>query len=536
MQWGKAIPLDESDQNLLFKLVQSQNIPPGLASQLKTIMAAASGIDFASGVKALEILERFVSNSRDAAIQTVRDKIAPSFYYRYLIINRPTLAKYDGYGFYHRKVTRSLINTDNTTKNWKLTFKGGFNQKLVLFSNSPSFVTYADLMFLCQVPRAMEEAKQQYDERDIINVPELSSDIKNPYPITDNRGKIRVTSFVRYFDTELIISNDSKNYKTYVRVYVCQMKNMKNCNQRLNLTIDELLVEMNDELIDPLRRSLRQTEILHPLPLDEAEETFAKEMYISTSASILDFQSIQENINILSTIDLTLKPSDKGTIHITHNMTKGINIVELSRYAENMDCSKESVLNCKNTRACATTFFIMEVIGSYGAEIVNKKDDEDRKTGTAPFQIRLRQKLSVTFKKNIKDPMRGGDIPYFDVDMDETNEMISNDYENQFQTRKGTDFNIDFKDLDIDGNKPKAKYNLSVDATSMLTNFGDIARTALNNPYMDDKEAEKYRSKSGENVVKLPKQTKPVNMTFDDVVNDLSEDNDIDIDGEEYDR
>ena len=36
--------------------------------------------------------------------------------------------------------------------------------------------------------------------------------------------------------------------------------------------------------------------------------------------------------------------------------------------------------------------------------------------------------------------------------------------------------------------------------------------------------------------VKLPKQTKPVNMTFDDVVNDLSEDNDIDIDGEEYDR
>ena len=103
----------------------------------------------------------------------------------------------------------------------------------------------------------MEEAKQQYDERDIINVPELSSDIKNPYPITDNRGKIRVTSFVRYFDTELIISNDSKNYKTYVRVYVCQMKNMKNCNQRLNLTIDELLVEMNDELIDPLRRSLR---------------------------------------------------------------------------------------------------------------------------------------------------------------------------------------------------------------------------------------------------------------------------------------
>ena len=53
-------------------------------------------------------------------------------------------------------------------------------------------------MFLCQVPRAMEEAKQQYDERDIINVPELSSDIKNPYPITDNRGKIRVTSFVRY--------------------------------------------------------------------------------------------------------------------------------------------------------------------------------------------------------------------------------------------------------------------------------------------------------------------------------------------------
>ena len=41
------------------------------------------------------------------------------------------------------------------------------------------------------------------------------------------------------------------------------------------------------------------------------------------------------------------------------------------------------------------------------------------KTGTAPFQIRLRQKLSVTFKKNIKDPMRGGDIPYFDVDMDE---------------------------------------------------------------------------------------------------------------------
>ena len=144
---GKAIPLDESDQNLLFKLVQSQNIPPGLASQLKTIMAAASGIDFASGVKALEILERFVSNSRDAAIQTVRDKIAPSFYYRYLIINRPTLAKYDGYGFYHRKVTRSLINTDNTTKNWKLTFKGGFNQKLVLFSNSPSFVTYADLMF-----------------------------------------------------------------------------------------------------------------------------------------------------------------------------------------------------------------------------------------------------------------------------------------------------------------------------------------------------------------------------------------------------
>ena len=60
-----------------------------------------------------------------------------------------------------------------------------------------------------------------------------------------------------------------------------------------------------------------------------------------------------------------------------------------------------------------------------------------------------------------------------------TNEMISNDYENQFQTRKGTDFNIDFKDLDIDGNKPKAKYNLSVDATSMLTNFGDIARTCF---------------------------------------------------------
>lgn len=525
---NKAVPLDEKLQNNLFKQIDAGNLPPGFANQISTMIQMASGIDFASGLKALEIIERFIGNSRDAAIQTVRDKIAPSFYYRFLIINRPTLKKYDGNAFYHRQVTRDILDTDidanSSAKRWKLTFKGGFNQKLVLIFNSPSFTTYADLMFFCQVPRAINQAKTEYDERENFENLAEFSDLKNPYPISDTRGKIRITSFIRAFHTELNISNDSKNYKTYVRVYVCQMKNMKNCNQRVNLTTSELIQEMNDELIDPLRRSLKQRQILHPLPVSKEEDSsdFAKEMYISTNATILDFQSVQENVNILSVLDYTLKPTDKGTVHITHNMTRGIDLVELSRYGENMECDPKTIENCPSTKACATTFFMMEIIGSYGAELVNKKDDEDRKTGTAPFQIRIREKISVTYKKNIKDPQRGGDVPYFDVNLDEDNEMITSPYEDQFQTKKGSDFNIDFKDIDIDGTKPKAKYNLSVDATSMVTNFGDIVRNTLGDNTIDDRKASNFQG-DGTNpggAVKLPKnftsyKNETISETFD---------------------
>lgn len=269
------------------------------------------------------------------------------------------------------------------------------------------------------------------------------------------------------------------------------MKSYTNCENRYNKTIGEVIRSMDKELNDPLRSSLKQKQILHPIPVTTDNTEFAREIYVSPDASILQFQSFREHINVLNYYDFLLKPSDKGSIYVKHHFPKAVNLVELNRYAENdqkcTDPDKRST--CPSTSAPALTFFVVEVKGSDGAEIRHRTDRSDRQNGSAPVEFRISEKIDIFYKRD-KDVT--SDTPVYEIGTDETDEMITSDYEKLFQSTTSTPYHKDFEDIDIDGTNQQAKYILSTDL-SPISNFGDIIRSKMNNGNITDLEAEDYR-------------------------------------------
>lgn len=495
----KLGPISERDQITFKEIAQKLNVPREVIGIFTTALKAANGVDFANGIEMLTMLTKFMGTAKDASNQLTRDTINPHYYTYHTAINSPpTEAKYLANAYHYRKSKRVLLDTEvfsTATKPRKvnLFYRCGFNQKLILIFNHSSFLTFQDLIQLTKCEEAVKEAllkRKKFTNKKILPPKE---GVKNLYPITDPIGKIHALSFINRVETKLTISNDSKSYKNYTKVYLCQMKSYTNCANRYNKTVDEIIRTMDEELKDPLRSSVKQTQVLHPIPVMTDNTEFAREIFLSTDASITKFQCFQENINILQTYQFTLRPSDKGIINVRHNFPYACDLIELNRYAENdencPDPNKRST--CASTLAPALTFFIIESLGSNGAEIRHRTDRGDRQTGTAPLEIRIAEEIVIYYKRDQNEVV---DQPVYEVAVDEYDTMITSEYEQNFQTLTSVPYNKDINDIDLDGTNPNADYILSVDNNS-LVNFGDIVRARLNDPSVTDREAEQYRDR-----------------------------------------
>ena len=196
--------------------------------------------------------------------------------------------------------------------------------------------------------------------------------------------------------------------------------------------------------------------------------------------SITDSQIIKDNVDIIETYYLELKPSEKGIITVRHNFTKGIDLYDLKRYSEGpKDCDM-----C--LEAPALTFFIIEGVGSSNAEILEIKDRDNRYNGSAPIKLRLEETIDMHFKRIKNEPT---DVPASVIFMEDDRDFIDKELSEMFSPAKQTAFNVNIELIDVDGTNPDAKWMLSQDQNSLVS-YAESLRHNFKDPSISFKDAQ----------------------------------------------
>ena len=430
----------------------------------------------------LPLLTKFLATSSDPMIPNKADSVRIQIHQYYTVFNRKIQLRYDGENSQlYKKSSRTVLDTKrnyaSSKKRKHLRAGAGFNQKLILIMDQDSYVSYHNLFKLTECHTEIIKAEHFYGK---YRKNSYSQILPGETPKVEYQ-KIQCHSIVRYFVTQLFINNDSKAYKAYLKVHLVSFKNYRNClTGRGTLTTQELIDCLFSEIKDPTRKSMKNKEIIFNEMESQENNKFMKKILVEPYTSITDSQIIKDNVDIIETYYLELKPSEKGIITVRHNFTKGIDLYDLKRYSEGpKDCDM-----C--LEAPALTFFIIEGVGSSNAEILEIKDRDNRYNGSAPIKLRLEETIDMHFKRIKNEPT---DVPASVIFMEDDRDFIDKELSEMFSPAKQTAFNVNIELIDVDGTNPDAKWMLSQDQNSLVS-YAESLRHNFKDPSISFKDAQ----------------------------------------------
>lgn len=428
----------------------------------------------------LPMLTKFTYGGNDHFEQHRSDVIKKMTHIYYTVISIEPQGKFKGTSYDHEKIQRTLLDTeaDDIKKRSQLRASCGFNQKVICFFQSKSFITFDDLKYLTDCQAQIEKANK-YREAFSKNK-SYNKNKNNNFDI--NRKKINCYSLINRLTTKLTINNDSKAYIGYVKVHLMSLKNYKNCeNNTGTLTIDELINSYVNEIDSPTDKSINSWELLKIIDKSSTENEFMSRLLVAPYTDVLNSQCIQDHIDVLNTYQLELKPSETAIITVVNNLTKGINLFDLQKYTNLNIGESENKLN-----APAGTFFMLEAVGSSNAEIIEINDRENRYNGTAPIKLRIAETIVMDCRT---ERHKATDTPATHTFIGEDKEFLDEEFAEMFSPSKSAKINFNIEEIDLDGTNPKGKkYILAQDSLSLMTTAESV-RISLKDPSLDFRDA-----------------------------------------------
>lgn len=463
--------IHEHDIDILMKhVLDSVGQGPEVYEGIKLVYRMLNGKSILNPTKILPLLTKFTAGGNDHHEQNKMDMIRKQTHTYYTGINLKPQGRYKGNSYSHEPQSRVLLDTEdnNTMKRADLRASCGFNQKLVCFFQTKSFISFNDLFDFTHCESQIEKAIEKQQRTN----PKLKKEI--------NIRKVNCYSLVHSITTKLIVNNDSKSYIGYIKVHLLSLKNYKNCENSMGtLTIDQLISYYIEEIESINEDSIKQTDFIKRIDASVEDNPFMTRILVAPYTDVLRSQVIEDHLDILETYHFELKPSETGIITVVNNLNKGINLFELYKYV-NLDVKLDTP---SKLEAPAGTFFILEAVGSSNAEVVEISDKENRYNGTAPLKIRLSETIVTDFKI---DHNNSTDIPAIYTPLKDTLDFIDAEIGDKFSPPKKAKINFDVETIDLDGTGGKnKKWILSQDQESSLVTMSQSVRAAAKDPSLD---------------------------------------------------
>lgn len=379
----------------------------------------------------------------------------------------PPTGKFEGNSYDHIEKTLAAIDTSNTYKAWQdrqfLKTNAGFNQKSIDFFDTMSFLTFKDIRLLTNSAEKVQQALTFRNKP--LKSFEKGKNSKVIIKRNSNIGIVRAFSLINSISTSLIINNDANAYLTTVTVYLCTFRNYRHCaDQKGTLTTTELVDNFLQDIDSPSRRSIRASEFIKREDLDKRTDPIRlkQTLIVRPRTNILRNQTIREHVQILNTYSFELKPSETGILNIDHFLKYGVDIFDIENYN-------------KDSEACFNTFFICEAVGSPNAQIVEIGNPSNKFNGSSPTEIRYEFKLNITYNK--KEGFEPDIHQYIEPDT----QFEDYDLASQFAPDQGEKLTVNYEDISVNGNNPKAKYSLCPDENALITTITERVRESTNN-------------------------------------------------------
>jgi len=352
-------------------------------------------------------------------------------------INEPMVASFSKLPHRHNNTSRDLINTDTdciTPKKRLLTItRCGFNQRNVDLFGQDTFVSVGNMKTLTQCDYHIDKLKKEPD-----TTQELANIGTNRAQYKKRKTNIEVNSLIRRIETSVIINSDMQQYCSRVSVHVCKIRDLNCCENPVD-TLEAMYVETQKAEA----KSLRKEQFVKGMNIKKAEWEFKNSVILTVDANIRRSEVFKKNIQIVKTINRKLQPNMRFDLKIVEHYPRGVNLNKLS--------------NIEQNDLPIGTFIVVESIGDSRCVLQDSKEGV-RYNGYSPVKIRYDYFVKLYFisSESKRDVPSTKMIIEPEIDFEDT-ELAS-----EFYPDRESRFNVDLKNINIEGENQKARYTLGM--------------------------------------------------------------------------
>jgi len=416
-------------------------------------------------------------------------------------LNRPTFGKFKEKPHGYTRQTKQLMSTKRdylaTEDRIALLSNCGFGEALVDIMDYDSFLTMEDSHILTDCSNKINEYKKEKRKElsksisSSIDKGESRSQLKRQLALTQisEIANDRIYSKMLKYRNVLEIHAENISYITKLKVHLCSHKRFANCDGKdSSLTTEALYNGIINDIDSVDARSIKKANLIGQEGKGKAQSKHIKKsMLVTPGTRVLNSETVIDNVQVMRTFEFILKPSETAVIDLTNNFPRGIDLFDLGR--------------CQINESSATTFYIVEAVGDQNARISDIKNPSIRHTGYSPIKLRYEIKKEISFISQNKTK----DIPSV-----LTHEGVNRNFEDfdlaeSFYPNRRPALTVPLSKLDINGNNPKAKYTLDLDAkTTTKPTILDRAQSIEKSRFIDlenAKELAKFVKETTENLV-----------------------------------
>lgn len=401
-------------------------------------------------VTVLNILSKYSSKKSNSSINR---SIINSTSHRYNItIGQPTQGIFNtkGYSHIYNKVEIFSTEENEQSNSARLNLNSacGTNQKIIEIFSEKTYLSIRGLKTFTRVDEHLKRAEERRNKLETDNLEKgskIRKAIKNNF--INSLARERLYSGVRKHISYLDIYNTMPNHVTYVKIYICCHKAYNNCGiyDAADLKA-KLLKTMDNNPTAFGKRYLKETDICKNKNL-HGSNSFKETIKVKKHVDIKKTEAWREHVCVLKQITVPLLSSDHVRVKLTHNYKFGIDLSDLDQCAANS--------------ASSHTYFIIEAVGG-GCQLTSTEDKTIKRRGTSPVQLRYEFKHWIEYMCD-KDKR---DTPVVERIVEQNNSFEDIFLHEEFYPTREDLFDVDHKDIDIDGSNRNAKWILDIDAST----------------------------------------------------------------------
>ena len=415
-------------------------------------------------------------------------------------LHRPTFGKFKEKPHGYTRQTKQLMSTKRdylaTEDRIELLSSCGFGEALVDIMDYDSFLTIEDSHVLTDCSNAIDEYKKEKKRQLNKSVSSLMdidnrSQLKRQLALTqrDEIANDRIYSKVLKYRNVLEIHAENISYITKLKVHLCSHKRFANCDGKdSGLTTEALYNGIIEDIDSVDARSMKRGNLIaKESNVKKQSKHIKKSMRVMPGTRVLNSETVIDNVQVMRTFEFILKPSEAAVIDLTNNFPRGIDLFDLGR--------------CQINESSATTFYIVEAMGDKNARISDIQNPSIRHTGYSPINLKYEIKKEISFISY----NRTKDIPSILIHEGVNRNFEDFDLAESFYPNRRPTLTVPLAKLDINGNNPKAKYTLDLDAKTTTTpTILDRAQNIEKSRFIDlenAREIEKFVRETNNNLV-----------------------------------